>query len=92
MEENNMFSPTMDQAKGLANNYWSDLSGYREKALNDLSNAIKASASVGRYEITYEILKSEKDYFKSKLECVGYHVELLHSRDEKHIYVKISFK
>ncbi|MDB2085842.1 hypothetical protein [Clostridium paraputrificum] len=92
MDKNSMFTPTKDEAYKIANGYWSDLTDYREKTLDDLSNKIKANASMGRYNITSEVLKSETDYIKKKLEDAGYEVKLLDNQyDEKYIYFEISF-
>ena len=47
---------------------------------------------MGRYNITSEVLKSETDYIKKKLEDAGYEVKLLDNQyDEKYIYFEISF-
>lgn len=93
MDKNSMFKPTKEEACKLANGYWSDLTGYREKTLDDLSQKIKANAEIGRYEIVSEILKSDKDYIKAKLEDVGYGIELLdHHQNEKYIFIKVNFK
>lgn len=92
MDKNNMFKPNKDEAHEMADKYWSDLTEYREKTLNDLSDLIKGNASMGKYKITSEILKAEKDYIKEKLEDAGYNVQLVENhQDSRYIYFEISF-
>lgn len=92
MDKSTKFMPTKEEACKLADNYWADLTGYREKTLNRIKDLITSNASIGKYEITCDFLKTEKDYIKEKLEDVGYKVELLdcHTED-KYIFMKVSF-
>ncbi|MFR1708923.1 MAG: hypothetical protein ACLSV2_08485 [Clostridium sp.] len=92
MDKSLKFTPTKEEACKLADNYWADLTEYREKTLKYISEAISANALSGKYEITCEIIKDEKDYIKEKLEDVGYEVRVLDNhKDEKYTYVVIVF-
>ncbi len=93
MDKNSIFSPTKDEAKKIADDYWADLTDYREKTFNYLHDLIKANAQSGNYKITSEILKSEKDYIKEKLEDSGYKTKLLDQhQDQKYMYIEVSFE
>ncbi|MEG2246302.1 MAG: hypothetical protein RSC84_02535 [Peptostreptococcaceae bacterium] len=93
MDKSIRFTPNKEQACKIANGYWADLSDYREKFLDKLSEAITYNAQAGNYTITQEILKNEKEYIKEKLEDVGYNVSFIeNSNSEKYDFIVVSFK
>ncbi|KGJ48071.1 hypothetical protein KD33_16745 [Clostridium sp. NCR] len=93
MDKSNKFTPNKSEACKLADDYWKDLSDYREKFLDNLKTTIVANAKVGKYEITQKVLKDEKEYIKGKLEDVGYTISFSEDKDdEKYDFIKISFK
>ena len=93
MDKTSKFTPSREEACKIANDYWKELSDYREKFLESLSEAITYNAQVGNYEITQEILKNEKEYIKEKLEDVGYTVSFTENpNDEKYDFIVVSFK
>lgn len=93
MYKNSKFTPTREEACNLADNYWSDLSDYSEKFLNNVSSLIADNAKAGKYDIKDYILKTEKEYIKEKLEDVGYDISFIELKDnEKYDIISISFK
>lgn len=92
MDKNNMFKPTKEETKNIADNYWKDLSDYAEKKLDEISNVITAVANTGKYETAFEVLITEKDFIKEKLEDVGYKIKFQDKLgDEKNIYMLVYF-
>lgn len=92
MDKNDMFKPTKEETKNIADNYWKDLSDYAEKKLDEISDTIIAVAKSGKYETAFEVLKTEKDFIKQKLEDVGYKIKFKDKPgDEKNIYMLVYF-
>ena len=92
MDKNSMFKPTKEETKNIADNYWSNLSDYAEKKLDEISNIITAVAKTGKYDTAFEVLKSEKDFIKEKLEDVGYRIKFQDKPgDEKNIFMLVYF-
>lgn len=92
MDKNDMFKPTKEETKNIADNYWKDLSDYAEKKLDEISDTITAVAMSGKYEAVFEVLKTDKDFIKEKLEDVGYKIEFKDKPgDEKNIYMLVYF-
>ncbi len=93
MDKTVKFTPSREEACKIADNYWKELSDYREKFLDSLSETITYNAQAGNYTITKQILKNEKEYIKEKLEDVGYTVSFTENpNDEKYDFIIISFK
>lgn len=90
MDRTTKFTPSRDEANKLAEDYWKDLSSYSEKKLDELSEIIKCNAQIGRHEVSTEILISQQEYIKSKLEDVGYKVEI-RKNDDKYNFMRIIF-
>ncbi|MDC4246250.1 hypothetical protein [Clostridium perfringens] len=82
MDKTTKFTPSRDEANKLAEDYWKDLSTYSEKKLDELSEIIKCNAKLGKHKVTTDVLISQQEYIKSKLEDVGYKVEISENNDK----------